>query len=101
MNFKILYSPDFLADLQQSVDWYNHQQTGLGIRFYEAAKKRLASIKVNPYSVAVRYENVRCAKLKKFPYMIHFRILHEDKIIEIVAIYNTHRNPEIWKNRIV
>ena len=101
MNFNTLYSSDFWVDLQQGIDWYNNQQTGLGIRFYEAAKKRLANIKVNPHSIAVRYENVRCAKLKKFPYMIHFRILPDDKIIEIIAIYSTHQNPEIWKNRII
>jgi mRNA-degrading endonuclease RelE of RelBE toxin-antitoxin system len=99
MNFTIRYASEFFEDLQQGVDWYNDQQTGLGARFFKAVKDRIATVKMNPNGVAIRYKNVRCAKLKKFPYMIHFRILQEHNIIEIIAVYSTHRNPEIWKTR--
>ena len=98
MRFKLLYSNRFFDDLQQSIDWYNDKQVGLGARFFNAIKRRLAEIKRNPYSVAVRYDDVRCAIVKKFPYMIHFRVLPDNKTIEIIAIFNTHRNPEIWKS---
>ena len=99
MGFRILFAPGFFEDLQQAVDWYNDKQAGLGARFFKASKVRISGIKNNPYSVAVRYDNVRCAKLKKFPYMIHFRI-QENNVIEVIAIFNTHRNPNIWASRI-
>jgi hypothetical protein len=98
MRFKILYSTRFFEDLQQDIDWYNDKQPGLGVRFYKAVKSRLAEIKRNPYSVAIRYDDVRYACVKKFPYMIHFRVLAKDNIIEAIAVFSTHRNPEIWKS---
>ena len=98
MRFKLLYSNRFFDDLQQDIDWYNAKQAGLGARFFVAIKNRLAEIKRNPYSVAIRYDDVRCAVVKKFPYMIHFRVLPKDKTIEVIAVFSTHRNPESWKN---
>jgi len=97
MRFKLLYSNRFFDDLQQDIDWYNDKQVGLGARFFAAVKKRLTEIKKNPYSVAIRYDDVRCAIVKKFPYMIHFRVLPKDKTIEVIAVFSTHRNPDIWK----
>ena len=97
MRFNLLYSSRFFDDLQHDIDWYNDKQAGLGARFFAAVKRRLIEIKRNPFSVTIRYNDVRCAIVKKFPYMIHFRVLPENKTIEVIAVFSTHRNPEIWK----
>jgi hypothetical protein len=74
MAFKLIYAAEVYDDLQQSIDWYNERQTGLGTRFFKAVKEQIQRIKKTPYGFAVRYDDVRCAKLKRFPHMIHFKI---------------------------
>lgn len=36
------------------------------------------------------------AKVKDFPYLIHFTINDSLKIILIIAVIHTSRNPETW-----
>lgn len=99
MGFKLIYAAEVYNDLQQSVDWYNEKQTGLGSRFFNAVKKQLQQIKKNPQSIAVRYDDVRCIKVKKFPYLIHFKIFPENNIVKVTAVFSTHRDPKIWDQR--
>jgi hypothetical protein len=71
----------------------------LGTRFFKAVKEQISRIKKSPYSIAVRYEEVRCAKVKGFPYMVHYKIFSDNHTIKVTAVFNTHRDPKIWKER--
>ena len=99
MAYKIIYAAEVYDDLQKSIDWYNEKQFGLGSRFFKAVKEQISRIMKTPYGVAVRYEEFRCAKVKGFPYMIHFKIFPEINTIKVTAVFSTHRDPEIWKGR--
>ncbi len=37
--------------------------------------------------------------IKKFPYLIHYRIHEESKTVYVEAMLHTSRNPRIWKRR--
>lgn len=74
MAFKLIFATEVYDDLQQDIDWYNDRQKGLGSRFFKAVKGQIPRIKKNPYSFALRYEDVRCAKVKGFPYIIPSKI---------------------------
>jgi len=97
MGFKLIYAPEIYDDLQQNIDWYNERQSGLGSRFFKAVNEKIAWIKKTPYGTAIRYEEVRCTKVKGFPYMVHFKIFPDINTIKILAIFSTHRDPKIWK----
>jgi hypothetical protein len=99
MKYKVLYNPEFYDDLQQAVDWYNEQQPGLGNRFYTTAKKHLNSLESYALHYAVRYDDIRCMPIKKFPYMVHYRIDMDKKTVKVDAVLSTDRNSEIWKKR--
>jgi hypothetical protein len=99
MRFKAIYAAEFYDDLQENVNWYNEKQAGLGRRFYKAVKEQTAWIKKNPFTIAVRYDDVRCAKVKGFPYMVHFKVFQEIKTIKIIAVFGTPRDPAIWEER--
>ena len=100
MDYSLVYAAEVFDDLQQNVNWYNEKQAGLGARFFKAVKERISQIAKNPYSIVIRYENIRCAKVTGFLFMIHFIINQEINIIKIIAVFNTYRDPEIWKKRI-
>jgi hypothetical protein len=53
----------------------------------------------NPYGIAIRYDEIRCSKVKVFPYLIHFKIEEEIKTVKVIAVLNTNRNPAIWISR--
>jgi hypothetical protein len=95
----LIYAAEVYNDLQENIDWYNQKQNGLGARFFKAVKEQITRIKKNPYSIAVRYDDVRCAKVKQFPYLVHFKIFQDINIIKIIAVFSTHRYPIIWEDR--
>lgn len=99
MGFKLIYASEVYQDLQQNIDWYNKRQTGLGTLFFKAVKAQISRINENPSSISVRYKDVRCTKVKGFPYLVHFKIFSEAKTIKVIAVFSTHRNPRIWEER--
>ena len=48
MSYKLKIDKAALNDIQQSIEWYESQLSGLGIRFKTKAKKQINSLKVNP-----------------------------------------------------
>ena len=73
-------------DLQEAINWYNQKQSGLGTRFFKAVKEQISRIKKSPFTIAVRYEDIRCAKLKGFPYLVHFKIYQDINLIRVIAV---------------
>jgi mRNA-degrading endonuclease RelE of RelBE toxin-antitoxin system len=98
-NYKIRVEPDALQDIQESTDWYNEQVKGLGSRFQKQVKTQINSLKKNPLGYAVRYAKVRCMLIKKFPFLVHFIIDEELKVVEVFAVYHTSRDSKIWLER--
>jgi hypothetical protein len=99
MSLKLVFAAEVYDDIQENIHWYNKRQPGLGSHFFKAVKEQVLQIKNNPFGFAVRYDDVRCAKLKGFPYLIHYKIFQEIDTIKITAVFSTYRNPKIWKTR--
>lgn len=98
MSFKIKIETDAKLDIQQAISWYNKQQKGLGNKFYASLSKLIEGLKkTNQYEI--RYDNVSCLPMKKFPFMIHFTVDKTKKIVSIRSVFHTSLNPENWKNR--
>lgn len=99
MQYKIIYNPEVQKDIQSAVSWYNEQQPGLGKRFLTVAKKQLNSLKVTANYYAIRYDNIHCMPIRKFPYMVHYRIDPENKTVKVEAVFHTSRDPKRWYQR--
>jgi len=91
--------PDALNDIQEITNWYNDQQKGLGGRFQETTIQQINSLKKDPHIYAIRYNEIRCMSVNKFPYMAHFYINDENNTVEILAVISTDRNPKIWEEK--
>ncbi len=92
-NFTIIFSPLALEDIEQATAYYEDVQTGLGKRFAAQLQLTLNAIKRNPFFASIRYDDIRCAQVKKFPYMVHYHIFEKELFITIIAVYSTHREP--------
>ena len=98
-KFKIEYNPDFFDDLVRSVDWYNEQSAGLGDRFCKSVKKQTAKLSTAALQYTVRYGNIRCLRIEKFPYLVHYRVNEQTGTVKVEALFHTSRDPKIWEER--
>jgi plasmid stabilization system protein ParE len=99
-KYFVRIEPEALNDIQKITDWYNEQQAGLGGRFQKTVIQQINSLKKDPHIYVLRYKEIRCVLVKKFPYMTHFYINEENNIVEVIAVISTDRNPKIWTERI-
>jgi len=87
--------PEVIEYIQAAVDYYNSRKPGLGKRFYNNIDKHFNYLKRNYTLFAIRYDDIRCMPVQKFPYMIT-----KQKLISIKAVFCTYENPEKWVERI-
>ncbi len=99
MSYKIKLDPLAKIDIDDNIDWYEQQQSGLGLRFYEYVKTTFRLIEQNPLSFPVKYKNTRVAVVNKFPFAINYYIDKENKIVAILSVFKTPQDPDKWKKR--
>jgi toxin ParE1/3/4 len=95
-KFLIDIEPEALEDIQNAINYYNTCKQGLGKKFYITIDKQFSFLRTNFTLFAVRYDDIRCMKVKKIPYMIHYRILQNQQIVRITAVFCTFENPDKW-----
>ncbi|MFN5442846.1 MAG: type II toxin-antitoxin system RelE/ParE family toxin [Crocinitomicaceae bacterium] len=91
MKYNLFLDPRAIDDIQSAIDYYNDQSNGLGEKFEKHLNTYILSISKNPF-FQVRYDNVHCLPMKKYPFMIHFTI--ENESIYIHAVLHTKLNPK-------
>lgn len=99
MKYKVKVEPQALIDIQEITDWYNDKQSGLGNRFQKTTINQIDGLCNNPHLCPIRYKEIRCLLVKKFPYMAHFYISEETQTVEVLAVISTSRNPKIWTEK--
>ncbi|MBS1978689.1 MAG: type II toxin-antitoxin system RelE/ParE family toxin [Bacteroidetes bacterium] len=97
--YRISIDPEALQDIQDATDWYNEQLKGLGGYFLKQVKSQINSLKKNAVGYAVRYENVRCMQVRRFPFLVHYTVSERQRTVEVFAVFHTSRNPKIWLER--
>jgi hypothetical protein len=98
MEFTILLDPRAIEDIQESIAYYEQQEPGVGNRFEHELHKHLSILKKDPF-FQIRYDQVRCLPLRKFPHMIHFTTHKSKKIVVVRAVFHTSKDPGKWTNR--
>ncbi len=94
MKYKLIYHSEVVEDLQGIIDWYNNQQIGLGKRFWDSFKKQEKIIQKKPLLFTIRYKEIRCLKIKPFPYLIHYKVFEKSNTIKVFAVFYGGKNPK-------
>ena len=94
-KYQLVYSAGSLNDLEEAVAYYNEQSPGLGNRFLSDFSLTRKAIELNPFFSSVKYDEVRCAGLKRFPFSIHYTVNKKKGRIIIIAVFNTWKKP-LW-----
>jgi hypothetical protein len=100
MKFEVVLEPIAIQDIQEATDYYDSMQVGLGKKFQDSIDNKLLSLQINPF-YQIRYQNVRCLPLSKFPYTLHFTIHEKQSLVIIRAVFHQQENPDGWKQPVV
>ncbi len=93
MSYTIYITPAAINDIEATVNYYNDKAPGLGLRFADDVDNDFSAIALNPDAFAERYKNVRGKLLRKFPYLILYKINHFTQRIEVIRLFNAYQNP--------
>lgn len=97
MNYHLKIDVDAFKNIQETYEWYELQLKGLGSRYKNQTQKQINALKNDPYLFSLKYKTIRCKKIEKFPFLIHYQIDEKTKTVTVFAVFHTSRNPEIWK----
>ncbi len=88
------------ADLEihEAAFWYEDQREELGFKFLDALDATLDRVEHSPKLYAVIERGVRRALVRRFTYVVYFRILRNE--VEILAVIHSSRNSDAWKSRL-
>ena len=85
MGFKVLLAFSAEKDLEDAIDYYHQINQILPERFYDEFLELILLLETNPY-FQKKYDLARTFKLKSFPYLVHFVINEECRVVKIIAI---------------
>lgn len=98
MGFTISIDKRAILDIQEAINYYDNQQVGLGRKFERELNKYFLALEKNPFFL-VRYDHVRCLPIRKFPYMVHFSVVEDEKMVIIHAVFHTSLDIQKWTMR--
>lgn len=93
-HFNVVVNDAVADEIQDAVDYYKEKLKSLSARFYNSAKKSLKSLEHDALLYQVKYKDIRCAKVKKFPYLIHFKVNEKENTVYVYALICTYKNPD-------
>jgi hypothetical protein len=99
--FRLIFHPEASKEFSQAVFRYELNKKGLGSRFAMAVEILIIKIQNNPHLFGYTKATFREAAVPVFPYTIVFKSVDKKKIIYILAIFHTGRNPKKKYRRIL
>lgn len=98
MTLPVKFRPAAAADVFETREHYEKQREGLGDQFADAVDETVSLIAAEPELFSVVWREVRRTKLRRFPYVVYYRILAERT--EIIAVIHGSRHPRTWQDRV-
>lgn len=98
MAYSITFGKLALDDVRSAADWYKGESLAALERFLDAIDARLPDLVDRPLSFSsVRLRPVyRRARLRRFPYLLIFRVDEARNRVFVAALIHEKRNPGIW-----
>jgi plasmid stabilization system protein ParE len=97
MSLPVVLRPEAGQDAEEARDYLEGQQAGLGQAFLDRLNEALARIGAMPELYGVAWRNVRAARLRRFTYVVYYRV-HADRV-EVLAVMHGSRQPSAWRRR--
>ena len=90
-NYRISIEEDAKFDIAEGYDWYSKISEKISASFLSEIKKTLDYLAENPFLFNFVYKDFRQVPVKKFPFVILYKI-HPDSV-KIYRVFPTNMNP--------
>ncbi len=97
MSLPVVLRREAIRDVEEARDYLEAQRSGLGQAFLDRLHDVLVRIGAMPEIYGVVWRNVRIARLRKFTYLVYYRV-HDDRV-EVLAVMHGHRDASAWQSR--
>ena len=94
----IEYHPAVADELIEIRDFYESRSTGLGLDFVAEFEKQVLLIATMPERWMVVRRDIRRSLMKRFPYVIFFRQIADDRI-RVTVVKHERRHPSFGIHR--
>ena len=94
MNYSFILQQEAVKEFAEAYAWYEEQRDGLGVLFETKFKNKLNQICNHPFHYKVSYRNFHEALVDTFPFLIVYAIDERIKLIVVIAVFHTSRNPK-------
>jgi toxin ParE1/3/4 len=96
---KVVFAPGAGEEFEAAAEWYDSQQSGLGVEFVASVDQVIRLVQEQPMAFAVwdRDTRFRHVVTGRFPYVVFYRVLEDT--IEVTAVAHGAREPGYWLHR--
>ncbi len=98
MTRRVVATSTTTAEILEAYDWYEGQRPGLGETFLAAIDRVEERIIANPFQFPVVYRDARRASMRRFPYVLLFRLVGDDAFL--LVLHHSSRHPRRWQARV-
>ena len=99
MSYSLVFSSEAQEDIIESIAWYNQERENLGFEFYGQVSEKLSLLGERPLHYSIRFKNIRITLVRRFPYLIYFKVAEKRTSIIILGVLHTNRDPQTIKKR--
>ncbi|NGZ86096.1 type II toxin-antitoxin system RelE/ParE family toxin [Duganella aceris] len=90
MTLPVTFTTAASGHIADAARWYEQKRKGLGSEFLAEVKRRTSLAATHPLQCPYFHKDIRRIPLKRFPYLIYFR-LSADRLL-VVAVLHVRRN---------
>ncbi len=101
MHYKIIVRPEAEEDLELIIAWYEEQQVGLSSDLLLKFEDVLNQLRQNPLIYQDIFLHYRRSLMKRFPYAVYYSIDEHERTVFVAAVIHTHRDPDLFSQRIL
>ena len=94
MSYSLILSLKAQEDIIESIDWYNQGRENFGFEFYGRVSEKLALLVESSLHYSIRFKNIRTTLVRRFSYLIYFKINEKQTSIVILGVLHTSRDPK-------
>lgn len=94
----VVLRPEAEQDLVSARDWYDQQRPGLGDELLAEVDFVLKQVVATPTLYAVLHQDVRVCRVRRFPFVIYYRVLATT--VEVLAVLHGSRDESAWQSRL-
>jgi len=98
MSARVTVQPEAREDLLAGEAFFEKCDSGLGHEFLVEAFAAFDRIAFMPEAYGILEADVRTATVKRFGYVVYFRIANSG--VDVIAVLHGARDPQEWRRRV-